>query len=285
MAAATTSPNPIRRNGSFAPERESFHKFFECWLVEQNQHLHDLISASSPARDGDDQALRPLIDRVMLHYEQYYKAKSRSAKQNVLAMFSPTWRSSFEDAFLWIGGWRPSMAFHLLYSKSGLQLEAQLAELIRGLATSDLADLSPSQLALIDDRQRTTIHQEKAITEKFAKHQETVADASMVELSHTITEMMRAGGGDAAVENEAAMEEEVESALAAKEEGLEEMLQMADDLRLSTLKEILNILTSMQAVHFLIAAAELHLRIHEWGKKKDEAQAQTHHAEAHATAQ
>lgn len=285
MAAATTSPNPIRRNGSFAPERESFHKFFECWLVEQNQHLHDLISASSPARDGDDQALRPLIDRVMLHYEQYYKAKSRSAKQNVLAMFSPTWRSSFEDAFLWIGGWRPSMAFHLLYSKSGLQLEAQLAELIRGLATSDLADLSPSQLALIDDRQRTTIHQEKGITEKFAKHQETVADASMVELSHTITEMMRAGGGDAAVENEAEMEEEVESALAAKEEGLEEILQMADDLRLSTLKEILNILTSMQAVHFLIAAAELHLRIHEWGKKKDEAQAQTHHAEAHATAQ
>ncbi|KAF8018653.1 hypothetical protein BT93_H3524 [Corymbia citriodora subsp. variegata] len=288
MAAATSSTataNPARRNGSSAPERESFHKFFECWLVEQNQHLHDLVSASSPARDADDQALRPLIDRVILHYEHYYKAKSRSAKQNVLAMFSPTWRSSLEDAFLWIGGWRPSMAFHLLYSKSGLQLEAHLAELIRGLTTGDLADLSPSQLALIDDLQKSTIREEKAITEKFAKHQETVADASMVELSHAITEMTRAGGGEAAVENAPAMEEEVESALAAKEEGLEEILHMADDLRLRTLKEVLNILSPIQAVHFLIAAAELHLRIHEWGKKKDEAQAQIHHQEAYATAQ
>lgn len=86
--------------------------------------------------------------------------------------------------------------------------------------------------------------------------------------------MNRAAGRKAVAENEAAMEEEVESALVAKEKGLEEILQMADDLRLSTLKEILNILCPMQAVHFLIAAAELHPRIHEWGKKKDEAQAQ-----------
>lgn len=261
MAVAT---NPTRRNESFPPELESFHKFFECWLVEQNQDLHDLISASTPAQDASDQALRPLIDRVVRHYEHYYSAKSRCAKQNVLPMFSPAWRSSLEDAFLWIGGWRPSMAFHLLFSKSGLQLEAHLAELLRGLTTGDLADLSPSQLALIDDLQRSTIHEEKRITEEFAKHQETVADSSMVELSHAVTEMTRAGGG------EAAMEEKVASELAAKEERLEEILEMADDLRLRTLKEILNILMPMQAVHFLIAAAELHLRIHEWGMKKDE---------------
>ncbi|XP_030516041.1 protein DOG1-like 3 [Rhodamnia argentea] len=265
MAAPT---NPTWRNGSFPPELESFHEFFECWLVKQNQDLHDLISASSPARDASDQALRPLIDRVVRHYEHYYTAKSRCAKQSVLPMFSPAWRSSLEDAFLWIGGWRPSMAFHLLYSKSGLQLEAHLAELLRGLTTGDLADLSASQLALIDDLQGSTIREEKGITEKFAKLQETVADASMVELSHAATEMTR---------DEAAMEEEVEGALAAKEEGLEEILEMADDLRLRTLKEILNILCPMQAVHFLIAAAELHLRIHEWGKKKDETQAQTRH--------
>ncbi|XP_056168542.1 protein DOG1-like 3 [Syzygium oleosum] len=276
MAAATTSTTkPTRRNGSFPPEFESFHKFFECWLAEQNQHLHDLISASSPARDANDQALRPLIDRVFRHYDHYYKAKSRCTKQNVLPMFSPAWRSSLEDAFLWIGGWHPSMAFHLLYSKSGFQLEAHLAELLRGLTTGDLADLCPSQLALIDDLQRSTIREEKAITEKFAKHQEMVANVSMVELSHAVTEMNRTAGRQAVAENETAMEEEVESTLAAKEKGLEEILQMADDLRLITLKEILNILCPMQSVHFLIAAAELHLRIHEWGKKKEEAQAQT----------
>lgn len=144
------------RNGT--PELETFHKFFDCWLVEQDQHLQQLISASKNNDDGatsestqqqrseNRSGLRPLIDQVVQHYEQYYRAKSRWAKEDVLGMLSPTWRSTLEDAFLWIGGWRPSMAIHLLYSKSGLQLEAKLAELIRGLSTGDLADLSPSQL-------------------------------------------------------------------------------------------------------------------------------------------
>ena len=42
-----------------------------------------------------------------------------------------------------------------------------------------------------------------------------------------------------------------------------------DDLRLRMLKAILDIVTPMQAVHFLIPAAESHLRFHDWGKKKD----------------
>ena len=55
---------------------------------------------------------------------------------------------------------------------------------------------------------------------------------------------------------------------------MEEILHNADDLRLRTLKVILDIVTPMQAVQFLIAAAELHLRFHDWGKKKD---ARQHH--------
>lgn len=64
-------------------------------------------------------------------------------------------------------------------------------------------------------------------------------------------------------------EARVESTLAPKEEELEEVLQKADDLRLTTLKAVIEILTPIQAVHFLITAAELHLRLHDWGKKKD----------------
>ncbi|KAL2469944.1 3-dehydrosphinganine reductase TSC10A [Abeliophyllum distichum] len=84
-----------------------------------------------------------------------------------------SWRSSLEDAFLWIGGWWPSMTFHLLYSKSGLQLEARLAEFIRGLSTGDLGDLSPCQLQLVNELQKNTIMKEKDSTEKYAKLQET----------------------------------------------------------------------------------------------------------------
>ena len=73
------------------------------------------------------------------------------------------------------------MAFHLLYSKSGLQLEDQLADFIRGLSTGDLGDLSPTQLNQVDKLHSKTIKEERNISEKMAKHQETVADSSVVE--------------------------------------------------------------------------------------------------------
>ncbi|KAI3451605.1 hypothetical protein Pfo_008270 [Paulownia fortunei] len=268
------------RNG--LQERESFHKFFECWIVEQNQHLQELVSASKEQEqqqqqreqgwnggtetqeEVDERVLRPLLERVIQHYEHYYRAKSRWAKNDVLSMFNPSWRSSLEDAFLWIGGWRPSMAFHLLYSKSGLQLEARLDELIQGLSTGDLGDLSPSQLEKVNVLQKETIREEKDITEKLAKQQETVADSSMVELAHAVTEMIREGAVDQVMD-----EGRVDATLAPKEEGLVEILGRADDLRLKTLKKVTDILTPIQGVYFLIAAAELHLRVHEWGKKRD----------------
>ncbi|XP_062149320.1 protein DOG1-like 3 [Alnus glutinosa] len=247
------------KNGN--PELQSFSRFFEHWLVEQNKYLQNLISVSTKPEKHN---LRPLLNGVIRHYEQYYEAKSRCAKQDVLGMLTPSWTSTLEDAFMWIGGWRPTMAFHLLYSKSGLQLEAQLANLIAGLSTCDLADLSPSQLTQLDQLQRRTIREERGITEKMAKHQETVADHSMVELSHMVTECT--GGTVDGLDNR------VELALASKEEVLEEILHKADDLRLRTLKAILDVFTPIQAVHFLIAAAELHLRVHDWGMNKDATQ-------------
>ncbi|CAJ1937749.1 unnamed protein product [Sphenostylis stenocarpa] len=251
--------------GNCGGEIESFHQFFECWISEQNQHLKDLLVAESTQLTGEE--LQPLIDGVVEHYEYYYKAKSSWAKQDVLAMLSPTWTSSFEEAFLWIGGWRPSMAFHLLYSKSGMQFEARLNELIQGLRTYDLGDLSASQLAQLDEMQRRTILEEREISDLMARHQETLADASMVELSHVVSEMIRSDERDFKESKE--IEDKVESTLVPKEEGLEEILLKADELRLGTLKAIVNVLAPKQAVHFLIAAAELHLRLHDWGKKMD----------------
>ncbi|KAK4426755.1 hypothetical protein Salat_1444200 [Sesamum alatum] len=222
----------------------------------------------------DERILRPKITEVIKHYEQYYNVKSRWAKNDVLLMFSQSWRSSLEDAFLWIGGWRPSTAFHLLYSKSGLQLEARLEELTQGLTVNDLGGLSQTQLNQVNELQKGTIREEKEITEKLAKQQEKVADSSMVELSHAVTESIR--NGDQA--GQMAAEERIEPTLAHKEEGFTEILKKADDLRLKTLREVLTILTPSQGVHFLIAAAELHLRLHEWGEKRDALSLRHHQA-------
>lgn len=262
-------PSQTTKNDNF--EGESFPKFFECWLAEQNKLLDDLFAAESTQNIADEE-VKPLIDRVIEHYEYYFMAKSRCARQDVLAVLSPTWMSSLEEAFLWIGGWRPSVAFHLLYSKSGLQFEARLRELIEGFKTCDLGDLLASQLTHLDQLQRRTLREEREITEMMARNQETVADASMVELSHVVSEMMRSeerGERECESEREREIEEKVESTLGPKEDGLGEILQKADDLRMQTMKAIVEVLTPKQGIHFLIAAAELHLRLHEWGKKKD----------------
>ncbi|XP_052190556.1 protein DOG1-like 4 [Diospyros lotus] len=247
----------------YMAEQETFHKFFNCWITEQDCLLQELTSAA--ASNDDDTVLRPLVVRVLQHYEHYYGAKSRWARDDIFSMFSPSWTTTLENAFLWIGGWRPSMAFHLLFSKSGLQLEQALEVLIRGLCSGDLADLSPAQVSQADNLQRHTIREEKEITEEMAKHQETIADPSMVELSHEVSELLRNGGGFGGE----AETERLESNIAAKEKRLKEILQRADDLRLRTLKGVVDILTPVQAVHFLIAAAELHLRLHDWGRRRD----------------
>ncbi|CAN1301297.1 Protein DOG1-like 3 [Linum perenne] len=249
----------------------SFKDFFERWLVEQEQLLQVLTSASAAENQPD--FLQLLVDRVMEHYQKYYRAKSDWASQDVLSMLSPSWTSSLEDAFLWIGGWRPSMAYHLLCSKSGLQFtdsSQTIQGLIQCLTSTDLAGLSTVQFRRMDELQRWTIKEEKILTEKMAKVQESVADASMVELSHTVTQMMQSGGGGSDELGPSLLNDRVDMALMAKEKKMEEILQLADDLRLSTLRLIIvEILTPIQAVHFLIAIAELHLRFHDWGKQRD----------------
>ncbi|CAN0891107.1 Protein DOG1-like 4 [Linum grandiflorum] len=255
-------------------EETTFEPFFDRWLLEQERYLHDLISAADNNHTTNS-SLRRLRDRVMDHYEHYYKVKSAWAHHDVKSMLSPSWRSSLEDAFLWIGGWRPSMAFHLLYSKSGLQLETKLHDLIRGLTTADLSDISAAQLRRIDELQRATIRDEKVIAEKMAKVQESVADSNMVDLSHMMSEMIRVRDHDEEEDMgpsaDDRMNDRVDSALAIKEKKLEEILRVADDLRLETLRAIVDVLTPIQAVHFLIAVAELHLRLRDWGKRRDAA--------------
>ncbi|XP_011097086.1 protein DOG1-like 3 [Sesamum indicum] len=273
---------------SEAEEYETFHEFFECWLSEQSRHLEELVLASKESerlqeqghddhrpvtqQEVDERILRPKIAEVIEHYEQYYHVKSLWAENDVLLMFNQSWRSSLEDAFLWIGGWRPSIAFHLLYSKSGLQLEARLDELRQGLTVNDLGGLSYTQLNQVNELQRGTIREEKEITEKLAKQQEKVADSLMVELSHAVTESIREGNQAGPI----VADERIEATLAVKEEGFTEIIKRADDLRLKTLRELINTLTPSQGVHFLIAAAELHMRLHEWGKKRD-ARSLRHH--------
>jgi len=152
---------------------------------------------------------------------------------------------------MWVGGWRPSAAFHLLYSKSGMQLEARLEEIIRGGAVKDLGDVSATQLQALDRLQRETVRAERVISEEAAEAQEALAAAEVLQL---------VSSGDWC---------NMESKMAGLKERMRAVLARADRLRIDTIRGITDILESIQAVHFLIAAAELHLGVHEFGKEKD----------------
>jgi hypothetical protein len=73
-----------------------------------------------------------------------------------------------------------------------------------------------------------------------------------------------AAGGGGGVDAEA-----MESEMKTKADGMKRVLGMADTLRLDTMKEVVALLSPVQAVHFLIADAELHLAVHHFGRRKD----------------
>ncbi|KAK9996924.1 hypothetical protein SO802_021610 [Lithocarpus litseifolius] len=63
------------------PELESFQRFFELWLVQQNNYLEGLISASKQHNKSidtnttiaDKPPLQLLINQVIQHYEYFYQ--------------------------------------------------------------------------------------------------------------------------------------------------------------------------------------------------------------------
>lgn len=178
IAMAATPPAPPAhggRNGTThpSPSTESFSKFFESWIAEQARDLAELRAAAAADRPATPDAdLRRLVDRVLGHYDHYYRTKRAAAADDVLRMFTPSWTSTTENLYLWCGGWRPTAALHLLYAKSGIQLEHQLPNFLNGGGlVADLGDLTADQLEAADQLQRRTIKREREIEDAAASAQ------------------------------------------------------------------------------------------------------------------
>jgi hypothetical protein len=52
-------------------------------------------------------------------------------------------------------------------------------------------------------------------------------------------------------------------------DGMRRVLEMADELWLKTICGVVVLLRLAQAVHFLLTVAELHLAVHDFGRRKD----------------
>ncbi|KAI3509764.1 hypothetical protein L1887_25286 [Cichorium endivia] len=224
-----------------------FHRFYETWYEQLHHEIHHLTKAPRPpTTDDDHRQLTQLVNKTMFHFSEYYRVKSLAANQDVLSIFSARWSTTLERSLHWIAGWRPTTAFHLIYTESSILFESRILDILHGIRTGDLGDLSPAQFTRVSELQCETVQQENAITDQLSEWQDEVS------------ELIGGSCGD----------------LDKKIQRLVKIVEKADELRMRTLKAVVELLTSQQAVEFLIAAAQLHFGIHRWGLNHDRERAE-----------
>ncbi|XP_055960806.1 protein DOG1-like 4 [Mercurialis annua] len=124
----------------------SFSRFYDNWFEQLHHLVHQLNKAPKPpSTDEDATHLAHLVDKLMSHYAEYYRVKSVAAERDVLTVFTAPWASWLERSLHWIAGWRPTTLFHLVYTESSILFESHIVDILRGLRTGDLGDLSPTQ--------------------------------------------------------------------------------------------------------------------------------------------
>ncbi|XP_068667245.1 protein ZW2-like [Aristolochia californica] len=214
----------------------SFESFFRQWLLNQEEYLRQLLSARHHGGQ-QQQELESLLSRVLRHYQNYYDEKSRCAHVDVLQFFSPLWLTALEKTFLWIGGWKPSLAFRILDNSVG--------------------GLSPEEMRSIQQLRAETRVRELELTEELAKIQESLGGQTVLEQAKRVGKLKDGVG------------REVEVVLEPLHLSLEALLEAADSLRVSTVKKIVEILGEVRTVDFLAAAAQLHLGIRRKGMQRE----------------
>ncbi|XP_061348842.1 protein RESPONSE TO ABA AND SALT 1-like [Gastrolobium bilobum] len=218
----------------------SFEAFLQGWMLRQRDYLDELISTQQQHHEiQDDADRRQLINRVLCHYGQYYEEKSRIAHQNVLLVFSPPWFSSLERTFLWVAGFKPGMAFQVV-----------------NMALEDLSEEQRQRLSQLNEE---TKMEERGLNDELAKVQESFAAPPLLDMARSHGRVCL---------SRSFMEEEG-SVPSNFKETLENLVTNADALRRNTALKVVKILTLDQVVTFLVAVAELQLRIRSWGLDKD----------------
>lgn len=153
----------------------NFEPYYDKWLTSLRQlinHLEDTLNTrSSTASDEQQHNLRQLIHKTMSHYADYHHVKSSAATHDVLDFFAAPWTTALERSLQWIGGWRPTTAFHLVYTESSILFETHVVDILRGCRTGDLGDLTPGQFRRVSELQCETVNQENYITDQLADWQ------------------------------------------------------------------------------------------------------------------
>ncbi|XP_026419494.1 protein DELAY OF GERMINATION 1-like [Papaver somniferum] len=235
-----------------------FRECYQNWMIQQQELLEELIQVYNQ-NSNDEQELCCVIHKLVEHYENYTDRRAQLAIDDAPCLFSPTWCTSIENSYFWLGGCRPSLMIRLVYSLCGSQLESQLTEFLQGVRKGNIGELSASQLSLVSELQCRTVGEEEKLSKKMASLQENIADYPLTRLANNSSD----------VSDTESHIEQVDHALDSHSKELASILVDSDKLRMNTLREVIGILTPFQAVDFLIAGKKLHLCMHQWGQRRD----------------
>lgn len=137
----------------------SFDHFYCSWFEQLHQLVCQLSAATGPKAESasshadaassmhqyDQDHLRNLVSKLMSHYAEYYRVKGLAVERDVLSVVAAPWATALERSLHWIAGWRPTTIFHLVYTESSTLFESRIVDILRGVRTGDLGDLSPAQ--------------------------------------------------------------------------------------------------------------------------------------------
>ncbi|XP_076940580.1 protein ZW2-like [Bidens hawaiensis] len=216
---------------------DNFHTFLRVWMTRLELYLNQLLHIIQFMDQQDESKLQQLINQVMTHYHEYFLAKAEVCHRDVFLVLSPPWFSSYERTFLWLAGFKPSLAITVVKS-CGIEF-------------------SSSQVKQLDTLTMETKHEERMLTERLAALEQQLTAPPVLALART-------GGKEVN-----GMVNEVDTVIDRMAEEMEVLVECADYLREKTVSKVIEILTTAQTVRFLAVVAQLQLRIRRWGQLMD----------------
>ncbi|KAJ7968716.1 putative Transcription factor-related [Quillaja saponaria] len=226
---------------------EKFCEYFEKWMSKLEDILHQLLmvskerSTTATTLTSSDAELKALVSKMTTHFKEYYTVKWASAHEDVLAFFCSVWLSPLENAYSWVTGWKPSMAFKLLDSLKKKRV---------------LVDMTEEQERKINELRLKIKFDEEKVEREMERQQMAIAERKMVELGRLATRVRK---GDDGLSGR--VDGLVEVAFKAMLVGLEKVMKAADCVRLKTLKGVLDVLSPLQCVEFLAAICMLQIQL------------------------
>ena len=205
---------------------ESFTTFLQNWLEHQQHYLNQLVKIENSTETVNKQQL---IKNLLSHYANYYEEKSKIIWDDTHLLFSPPWLTTLEKAFLWVGGFKPTLAFTLL--------------------EASVSNMEPSQVEKVQQLKMETIKEEHNLKEALVMVQESMGSRMLSSLDRD---------GDGLVDGEVSEFDEVMQEL---KTSMARVIQNADNLRRNTMMGVFRILDLDQNLKFLIALLKYQLRV------------------------